>query len=83
MPLSNPTQIRGRDSNPVAGRSKVDDRELAAREYASPDLESQRSGLGRQIFAPLRQDLMGAEEGASSLFTYVNKICNVAVPPEK
>ena len=62
---------------------KVDERELADREYATPDLESHRYGLGRQIFAPLRQELMGAEEGASSLFTYVNESYNVAVPPEK
>jgi phosphogluconate dehydratase len=59
---------------------KVDDRELVDREYATPDLETQRYGLGRQIFAPLRKDLMGAEQGASSIFTYVNESCNVVFP---
>jgi phosphogluconate dehydratase len=62
---------------------KVDGRELADREYAAPDLETQRYGLGRQIFAPLRKDLMGAEQGASSIFTYVHESCNVILPPDK
>ncbi len=61
---------------------KVDDSELAAREYATPDLGSHRYGLGRQIFAPLRKDLAGAEEGASSIFTYVSESCKVVIPPD-
>ena len=48
----------------------VSDEELAARPLARPDLREARSGLGRQIFAPLRKNLSGAEEGASSIFTY-------------
>ncbi len=48
----------------------VSDEELAARPLALPDLLEVRSGLGRQIFAPLRKNLAGAEEGASSIFTY-------------
>lgn len=51
----------------------VSDGELAARSPAQPDLNEERFGLGRQIFAPLRQNLAGAEEGASSLFTYTEK----------
>jgi phosphogluconate dehydratase len=51
----------------------VDERELAKRDPAAPDLTSHRFGLGRQIFAPLRKDLPGAEEGASSIFTYVDE----------
>ena len=61
---------------------KVDDRELADREYATPDLASHRYGLGRQIFAPLRTNLLGAEEGASSIFTYVSESCKVVSPQE-
>ena len=60
---------------------KVDDRELKGREFAAPDLETQRYGLGRQIFAPLRKDLMGAEQGASSIFAYVDESCKVVSPP--
>ena len=59
---------------------KVDARELAQRDFAVPDLKSHRYGLGRQIFAPLRKDLLGAEEGASSIFTYVHESCRVASP---
>ena len=59
---------------------KVDNQELVDREYAAPNLEAQRYGLGRQIFAPLRKDLLGAEEGASSIFTYVHESCNVVFP---
>jgi phosphogluconate dehydratase len=58
----------------------VDDQELVDRDYAAPDLKSHRFGLGRQIFAPLRKDLLGAEEGASSIFTYVHESCNVVFP---
>jgi phosphogluconate dehydratase len=59
---------------------KVTDEELKKREYADVDLASQRYGMGRQIFAPLRRDLLGAEEGASSLFTYVHEKCAVNFP---
>jgi phosphogluconate dehydratase len=59
---------------------KVADEELKKREYTEPELEGQRFGTGRQIFAPLRRDLLGAEEGASSLFTYVHEQCNVNYP---
>jgi len=60
----------------------VDDDALAKREYADPDIKSYRYGLGRQIFAPLRKDLLGAEEGASSIFTYVRESCRVTFPEE-
>jgi phosphogluconate dehydratase len=59
---------------------KVADEELKTREYADPELEGQRYGTGRQVFAPLRRDLLGAEEGASSLFTYVREQCTVSPP---
>jgi phosphogluconate dehydratase len=59
---------------------KITDEELKKREYADPELASQRYGMGRQIFAPLRRDLLGAEQGASSLFTYVREKCTVTLP---
>ncbi len=43
---------------------------LAERKALQPDLKEHRRGLGRQIFAPLRKNLLGAEEGGSSIFTY-------------
>jgi phosphogluconate dehydratase len=55
----------------------VDEEELAGREYGQPDFSEERFGLGRQIFAPLRKDLLGAEEGASSIFTYTDEDCQV------
>lgn len=55
----------------------VDAAELAKREYAEVELGEQRCGVGRQIFAALRSDMLGAEEGASSLFTYVKEKCKV------
>jgi phosphogluconate dehydratase len=55
----------------------VDAAELAKREYAEADLGEQRYGVGRQIFAALRSDMLGAEEGASSLSTYVQEKCKV------
>ncbi len=60
----------------------VDDRELEAREFATPNLEAHRYGFGRQIFAPLRRDLLGAEEGGTSLFTYVHESCHVVFPKD-
>jgi len=53
---------------------KVDAQELSSRVPCTPDLASSRYGLGRQIFAPLRKDLLGAEEGASSIFTYTDEV---------
>jgi phosphogluconate dehydratase len=55
----------------------VGEEELARREYVQPNLESHRTGMGRQIFAPLRSNTMGADEGASALFTYVHERCNI------
>ncbi|OGQ86438.1 MAG: phosphogluconate dehydratase [Deltaproteobacteria bacterium RIFOXYD12_FULL_56_24] len=55
----------------------VDTAELARREYAEAELDEQRYGVGRQIFAALRSDMLGAEDGASSLFTYVKEKCKV------
>jgi phosphogluconate dehydratase len=60
----------------------VDGEELARREYVQPDLESHRTGMGRQIFAPLRASTMGAEEGASALFSYVHESCHVTPAKE-
>jgi phosphogluconate dehydratase len=60
----------------------VSDEELAQRGYADPDLKTHRYGMGRQIFAPLRKDLLGAEEGASSIFTYVQESCRVVFPED-
>ena len=48
----------------------VTDEELDERPLVKPDLKEARSGLGRQIFSSLRKNLAGAEEGASSIFTY-------------
>ncbi|MDO8947740.1 MAG: phosphogluconate dehydratase [Desulfocapsaceae bacterium] len=53
----------------------VSDDELAARPLVRPDLREARSGFGRQIFAPLRKNLAGAEEGASSIFTCTEEDC--------
>jgi phosphogluconate dehydratase len=60
----------------------VDAETLAVREFADPDLKSHRYGFGRQIFASLRNDLLGAEEGATSIFTYVRESCRVNFPGE-
>jgi phosphogluconate dehydratase len=61
----------------------LDDVEIKAREYADPGVRDVRYGVGRQIFAPLRGNLQSAEEGASSLFTYVHEKCEVHVPFEE
>ena len=58
----------------------LDDKVLEAREYADPGVKKVRYGIGRQIFAPLRSNLLSAEEGASSLFTYVYEKCQVNIP---
>ncbi len=48
----------------------VDEAALASRDYAETGhLSTLRQGVGRQIFAPLRRNLPGAEEGASSIFS--------------
>jgi len=62
---------------------KVGDRELEAREFAPFDLSSHKFGLGRQIFAPLRRELSGAEEGASAIYTYVDEIIRTAGPEKE
>ncbi len=49
---------------------KVSKEELGKRQAFVHNLDANRYGLGRQIFAPLRKNLLGAEEGASSIFTY-------------
>jgi phosphogluconate dehydratase len=56
---------------------------IAAREYADPGVREIRYGTGRQIFAPLRGNLQSAEEGASSLFTYIHEKCEVHLPFEE
>jgi phosphogluconate dehydratase len=61
----------------------LDEEALRAREYADPGVRTVRFGVGRQIFAPLRGNLQSAEEGASSLFTYVHEKCEVHVPFEE
>jgi phosphogluconate dehydratase len=78
-----------RDGDPVrvdvaAGTLEllVGDEALAARPYADPGIREVRYGAGRQIFAPLRGSLQSAEEGASSLFTYVDEQ-TVVQPPGK
>jgi phosphogluconate dehydratase len=58
----------------------LDSEALEAREYADPGVKKVRYGIGRQIFAPLRSNLLSAEEGASSLFTYVYEKCQVNIP---
>jgi phosphogluconate dehydratase len=69
----------------AAGRLDLllDDEAIRAREYADPGVREARYGTGRQIFAPLRGNLQGAEEGASSLFTYIHEKCEVHVPFEE
>ena len=71
------------DAGAGALELKVSAEELAAREYAEPDLKAHRFGVGRQIFAPLRKDIMGAEEGASSIFAYVRESCRVVAPEDQ
>jgi phosphogluconate dehydratase len=58
----------------------LDDEAIAGREYADPGVRETRYGGGRQIFASLRGDLQSAEEGASSLFSYVHEKCGVHGP---
>jgi phosphogluconate dehydratase len=58
----------------------VDDDVLLTRDFAEPEVRSVRFGLGRQVFAPLRSNMLSAEEGASSLFTYIEEQCHVNIP---
>ena len=43
----------------------VDDAKLAKRDIIKPDLSGNRFAMGRELFASLRQNISGAEEGAS------------------
>lgn len=43
----------------------IDSAELAQRNVEKPDLADNRFGMGRELFASLRQNISGAEEGAS------------------
>jgi phosphogluconate dehydratase len=61
---------------------KVSAETLEAREPVSHDLSSHHVGLGRQIFAPIRNNLGGAEQGASSIFLY-DEQCIRATDPGK
>ncbi|HAR96283.1 MAG TPA: phosphogluconate dehydratase, partial [Deltaproteobacteria bacterium] len=66
----------------AAGRLDLllDDDVVKARDFAQPGVKKVRYGFGRQIFAPLRSNMLSSEEGASSLFTYINEQCRVNVP---
>ncbi|MEG1465268.1 MAG: phosphogluconate dehydratase [Hafnia sp.] len=48
----------------------VDEAELASRELVHPDLSELHDGSGREMFAALREQLSGAEEGASCIKFY-------------
>jgi phosphogluconate dehydratase len=79
-----------RDGDPIrldvrAGRLDllVDEEALKARDFADPGVHHVRYGMGRQIFAPLRNDLPSAEAGASSLFAYVHEKDRVESPFEE
>ena len=52
---------------------KVDDKELAKRPCATADLSTSHFGLGRQIFAALRKEQLGADQGASAIFAYTHE----------
>ncbi|ELY5904796.1 phosphogluconate dehydratase [Cronobacter sakazakii] len=45
----------------------VDDAELAQREPHHPDLSAQSVGTGRELFGALRENLSGAEQGATCI----------------
>jgi hypothetical protein len=53
---------------------------LKTREFVDPGVKEERYVMGRQIFAPMRGNLLSSEEGASSLFTYVYEKCQVHIP---
>ena len=46
----------------------VDAAELAAREPATADLSGNQTGMGRELFAHMRQGTTAAEAGASMFF---------------
>lgn len=46
---------------------KISAEELAAREPSNPDISAKHVGTGRELFAPMRQAVTQAEEGASFL----------------
>jgi len=58
----------------------LDEAVIRSREYADPGVEKVRYGTGRQIFAPLRSNMLSPEEGASSIFTYALEKCQVHLP---
>ena len=45
----------------------VDEAELAARQPHIPDLSASRIGTGREMFGALREQLSGAEQGATCI----------------
>ncbi|CPR17159.1 phosphogluconate dehydratase [Brenneria goodwinii] len=45
----------------------VDDAQLAARTVEQPDLSAQHIGCGRELFGALREQLSGAEQGATCI----------------
>ncbi len=49
---------------------KLDPQELEQRTCAPADLTGSHFGMGRQIFAALRMHQLGADEGASAVFSY-------------
>ncbi len=51
----------------------IDNQEIKKRVSAAPDLKVHRAGMGRQIFAPLRMQVLEAERGACSIFSYENE----------
>ncbi len=49
---------------------KVSPEELESRDCFYVNLGKKHTGIGRQIFSPLRRNLMCSEDGGSSIFTY-------------
>ncbi len=49
---------------------KVSQDELDARACVAVNLSAKRTGMGRQIFSPLRRNFMSSEQGGSAIFTY-------------
>ena len=46
----------------------VDENELNSRDIVAPDLSEYQFGMGRELFGNFRDNLSGAESGASVLF---------------
>ncbi|WP_392398422.1 phosphogluconate dehydratase [Edwardsiella piscicida] len=68
-------KVRNGDMIRVDGRSGeltllVDEAELATRDAFQPDLSALHDGCGRELFNALREQLSGAEEGASCIPFY-------------